>query len=287
MPDISIIIPFFNERNTLEKAINSVLIQDFKNWELILVNDGSTDDSLSIAQNFESSRIHILSQKNQGVSAARNRGADHASGKWLIFLDADDLLLGDALDNYYGKMSNTNAGLIRSSYTRRVCLENQNWIEEKNRKTAKIPGSFAILTKVFFEVGGYDVDFCYGENSELFRRLEFKKIMTSHLDKDTLIYFDKEGTQSKNIHAIISSNKLLIEKYKEYFEYYPKEKQVYLQILGVCYLRIGDYKAANEILWNAYLLNKLNFRTLARWVLSLSPYVSEKIYPRRVKYINE
>lgn len=89
LPRFSVIIPNFNNGVTLARAIESVLAQTFAAHEIIVVDDGSTDDSRAIAESF-GTRVRYFWQKNQGVSAARNFGVEMATGDWLAFLDADD-----------------------------------------------------------------------------------------------------------------------------------------------------------------------------------------------------
>ena len=97
---ISIIIPVFNAEKFLGYCLNSLVSQSYTNWEAILINDGSTDSSLSICQNYSSidSRIHVFSKENGGVSSARNYGLQFANGEYLEFLDSDDCLASDALE---------------------------------------------------------------------------------------------------------------------------------------------------------------------------------------------
>lgn len=89
---ISIIVPVYNVSEYLPKCINSLLGQTYQNVEIICVNDGSTDNSLIILQKYaeKSSRIHIINQKNRGVSEARNHGMNAATGDWIMFVDSDD-----------------------------------------------------------------------------------------------------------------------------------------------------------------------------------------------------
>jgi glycosyltransferase involved in cell wall biosynthesis len=91
-PGVSIVMPCFNAETFVEKSINSVLGQTFSNFELITVNDGSTDNTLAVLRQHANGdhRIRVLSQSNKGVSAARNLGLEMASGKYVAFLDADD-----------------------------------------------------------------------------------------------------------------------------------------------------------------------------------------------------
>jgi len=87
---ISIIMPVYNAQEFLESAVNSVINQTYENIELICVNDGSTDKSLEILNGFDDSRIKVISQKNTGISGARNTGLKHACGEYLMFIDNDD-----------------------------------------------------------------------------------------------------------------------------------------------------------------------------------------------------
>ena len=100
IPEISVIIPVYNTEAYLAECIKSVLHQKQQDWELILVNDGSTDSSGEICRSFaeKDARIKYIQQENKGVSSARNNGMRHATGKWITFMDSDDLLEEFAFD---------------------------------------------------------------------------------------------------------------------------------------------------------------------------------------------
>jgi len=89
---VSIITPAYNAEKYIAEAIESVLNQTFEAWELIVIDDGSTDNTAKIVSSFEDDRIIFIGQKNKGVSSARNRGLILARGKYITFLDADDVL---------------------------------------------------------------------------------------------------------------------------------------------------------------------------------------------------
>lgn len=95
----SIICPVYNAGKYLNVAIESVLLQSYIHWELILIDDGSTDDSGDICNDYakRDQRIRVFHEKNQGVSAARNAGIEMARGNWILFLDSDDYFEKDAL----------------------------------------------------------------------------------------------------------------------------------------------------------------------------------------------
>ena len=96
---ISVVIPVYNGARYLHRCLNSVLASSYRDFELILVNDGSTDGTLQICQEYAARdrRIRLISQENAGVSAARNRGLTACRGEWVVFVDADDLISPDFL----------------------------------------------------------------------------------------------------------------------------------------------------------------------------------------------
>ena len=101
---VSVIVPLYNGEAYISQTLNSIIDQDFDDFEIIIVNDGSTDNSLKIAENTlkDSKRPYkIINQKNQGVSSARNKGIDNASGDYLIFVDADDYITPNHISNLY------------------------------------------------------------------------------------------------------------------------------------------------------------------------------------------
>lgn len=88
----------YNKQDCISNTITSVLDQTYRNFELIIVNDGSTDNSLDVALSFQDERIRVLSKSNGGVSQARNFGIDNAIGEFIFLLDADDLIKNDCLE---------------------------------------------------------------------------------------------------------------------------------------------------------------------------------------------
>lgn len=116
---ISIIIPVYNAGGALENCLKSVISQSFTNWELHLIDDGSTDSSRSICDSYSSvdPRIKVTHLENGGVSRARNVGLEKVNGSWVLFLDSDDELLPEALENY-SKYFNYDIDVIRAGFER-------------------------------------------------------------------------------------------------------------------------------------------------------------------------
>ena len=113
-PTISIVMPVYNAGVYLKDAIQDILHQTYTDFELICVDDGSTDQSKDVLNYYADSddRIHIISQYNQGAGAARNIGIDNAKGKYLLFLDADDRFELNLLKNSVSKIKDTNADIV-------------------------------------------------------------------------------------------------------------------------------------------------------------------------------
>ncbi|HFI0959973.1 TPA: glycosyltransferase family 2 protein [Streptococcus suis] len=99
-PLISIIVPVYNVENYLDECIRTVLAQTYSNWELLLINDGSTDSSGTICDDYAKGdeRIRVIHKNNGGLSDARNAGIDNCTGEYIVFLDSDDGIRGDFLE---------------------------------------------------------------------------------------------------------------------------------------------------------------------------------------------
>ncbi len=100
-PFFSVIIPLYNKENYLKNTLNCVFNQTFVDFEVIVVNDGSTDNSIKVVEEYKDERLIVIHQKNQGVSVARNTGMAHAKANYLCFLDADDLWKTNHLQVFY------------------------------------------------------------------------------------------------------------------------------------------------------------------------------------------
>ena len=108
---ISVIVPCYNQGEFLENCIGSVLKQTFQNWECIIINDGSTDETekITLSLSKKDNRIKYISQPNSGVSAARNMGIRDAKGEFILPLDADDYISDNFLEIALQKLSNSTS----------------------------------------------------------------------------------------------------------------------------------------------------------------------------------
>lgn len=117
IPLVSIIVPVYNIEKYISKCIESVLSQTFKDWELILVDDGSTDNSGKICDEYalKDNRIKVIHKENEGVTATRDKGVKEAQGEFLFFIDGDDYITDNALELFTNKQKENDTDLVRGN----------------------------------------------------------------------------------------------------------------------------------------------------------------------------
>lgn len=283
-PKISIIIPFFNSEKTLERAIKSVMSQSFSSWDLILVNDGSKDNSALVAESFLiDSRIRLLSQVNKGVSAARNLGASKAKSEWLLFLDADDTLREDSLS----KMEEVIQKCPSIDYFHfGVSLIMDDKQEERLLNGAnnfsKLAGSFLLKKTIFEKVGGYDEKLKFSENTELFHRIHLKDVALEKICWVSVNYFQSKTGGSKNPENILSGLEHILDKHKDTLTAHVK--YLYHQSAGVIYIRFRDFRSARFHLLRSLKLKPWKLATWARLVLTYVKPLAKRLYKAEVNY---
>lgn len=185
MPTISVIIPTYNRAHLIGESIASVLAQTYTDFELIVVDDGSTDDTEQQVRGFTDPRIIYIKQENKGRSHARNCALDLARGRYIAFLDSDDLFLPDKLALQVAYLdSNLHVGMV---YTSAYCIDysgnalNERYIASVSGKIYKSIAFFRPVTitlptvmarrELFAEVGGFDVKMHRFEDTDMWRRI--------------------------------------------------------------------------------------------------------------------
>ena len=184
-PKVSVIIPTYNRGWILKEAIDSVLAQDFTDFELVVVDDGSTDDTKKILDDYKSDLI-VIRQSNKGVSAARNRGIGAASGGLIAFLDSDDLWLPRKLATQVAFFDANPAAVINQ--TEEIWIRNGVRVNPKIRhhKFAGMiferslalclvsPSAVMMKRSLFDEVGLFDEDLPACEDYDLWLRISWR-----------------------------------------------------------------------------------------------------------------
>lgn len=183
-PFFSVIIPTYNRAHVIKRAVKSVLAQSYKNFELIIVDDGSVDET-SIALE-EYGDINIIRTSNQGVSTARNLGVQNSCGEWLAFLDSDDEWLEDKLKKQYDFIqTNSQYPLVHGD---EIWIRNGKRVNPKNKhqkgggdqfeRSLELclisPSCVALKRSLFDEMGGFREDFEVCEDFDLWLKVTSK-----------------------------------------------------------------------------------------------------------------
>ena len=138
---ISVIVPVYNVEKYIKKCLDSIIYQTYKNIEIILVDDGSTDNSGIICDVYKErdKRIKVIHKKNNGVSAARNTGIENANGKWISFVDSDDWIDKNYFEILISKIYNNDIDCILCCYNRVVKnnVEKVKYVTEEKNYTSR------------------------------------------------------------------------------------------------------------------------------------------------------
>ena len=224
---ISVVVPCFNSGKTLERTIESIKNQTWLEKEIILVNDGSNDEkTLEVLKGYKKdSFIKVVDQKNKGLPSARNTGVIHAKGNYLFFLDSDDWINKNALEEFYIFLQNNK----NSSYVFSDCI-----LEGSNKGIRKkvfnlfeqlfinqIPYSIFIPKKIFVDNGFYDEKMLLGyEDWEFNVRLAANKHYGKRLSKPLFHYYVSNSGMliSKSIKNHIDIWKYIKYKNREFYK---------------------------------------------------------------------
>ena len=179
MLKVSVLIPVFNGEKYLAEAIESVLNQTFKGFELIIVDDGSTDNTGIIAESYPS--VHYIRKQHSGVSDSRNTAVKNANGEWIVFLDADDILMPHALEKEMAFLSSHQECDILFCGCRNFTDLPEGQLTERQKVLLSaemdniIPGA-CIRKDLFEKYGDFDTKYHYGEDTEWNARLKFQGV---------------------------------------------------------------------------------------------------------------
>jgi glycosyltransferase involved in cell wall biosynthesis len=198
----SVIVPLFNKEKSISSTIDSLLNQTYSNFELIIVNDGSTDKSLTEVQKFEDSRIKIFNKLNGGVSSARNMGIEMSQNQFIVFLDADDFWYPFCLDEFCKLISEfPDAEVFCTNYNmtgknlkgsdKRFIVEDYYYTSAFYLAKWSIPimltGCVTVRRNLFNEVGYFNQNITHGEDIDMWERLA-KRYKIAKSEKVTTIY---------------------------------------------------------------------------------------------------
>lgn len=231
-PKVSVVIPTYNRADKVRKSVESVLAQSFRDLEVIVVDDGSSDDTEQTLRHAFRDRIRYYFQPNQGVSVARNRGIEEASGEWIAFLDSDDLWEREKIEWQFKALQRfgsqcsacyTDVEFFNHSETRTMFQLAQNSYKHEdamgiNNDVLRLlvkPGgagmvvclsSLLVRRDAIKKIGGFDPSLLYSQDSEFMFRLA---ILTGfcYINR-ALVRFDRSPAETRHVGLQAEWNKL-------------------------------------------------------------------------------
>lgn len=293
---ISVVIPLYNKRDSIIRALDSVFKQTVLPDEVIIVNDGSTDGSDKMVELLNHSMVRLIHQKNAGVSAARNRGIDSAKNEWIAFLDADDVWKPDYLKEIFDLAQSypgcsvlaTAYELEDSSGNRTPILLNKIPFEGNNGKLSNyfevaacshppLCSSAIVLKKSALQiVGGFPLGIKSGEDLLTWARLAVRFEIAYSLMNLAVFILDESHEISQKPTRLHDENdivgKALINLYQKYSN---KSLKVYIshwyKMRVSVYFRLNNKKNVFKFSMKALYYNIFNFKIYLFMVLVLLP----------------
>ncbi len=305
MPTISIIIPAYNAEHTIIETIQSVQKQTLSDFELIIINDGSTDQTLNLLNNIQDSRLKVFSYENGGVSVARNHGISQAKGEFIAFLDADDLWTPDKLELQLAALQqNPEAGVayswIYNMGEKGEFFQVGHQVSFEGNVLAKLlignflaNGSNPLIRKQAIEsVGKFDSTLTYGEDWEFYLRLAVHWSFVV-VPKPQILYRQSSSAATTKVEVMEERLLLLTEKL---FQSAPQELQyiknqslatTYQYLTGMYLARVNDISQVKQAsqqlmmairLYPKILLDRITLRYIIKCL------IMQLISPKLAKY---
>ena len=247
---VSVIIPTYNRSKLIKRSATSVLNQTYRNIELIIVDDGSTDDTETVVNSINDSRIIYIKQSNQGACVARNNGIVHAKGKFIAFHDSDDVWHKDKLEKQIECIQNTQADFVfckmainGNSKKRLPQNFKEGFVEESVLPLGGSTQTFLANAEVF-KKECFDVEMPRLQDFELLLRIH-KRYSVYCMDEILVDYYVQDTSISANQEKLLKAWKLIQLKHPDIKTKYPKSRNL----------------IARGILYYAFLANNKNIKS--------------------------
>ncbi len=277
---ISVIIPLYNKEQEIKRCLDSVLCQTFQDFEVIVVDDHSTDGGLSIVKSYSDPRISVIEQDHRGVSYTRNHGVNLAKSDYVAFIDADDEWMPKHLETIVRLIENfPEAGMFATAYNLRTVDGKTQWPNYKCIPASPWEGLFpdyiksialgvgidwptnssvvAIPKKIFYERGGYPEDFWMSEDTALYINIALKYPVAFSWELGAIIHLDASNrANDKKIspdyeHPSVKTARTALlngevpAKFTESLNEYISKMEI---LRAIQYIKIGDSSSAQIIL---------------------------------------
>ncbi|WP_029036028.1 glycosyltransferase family 2 protein [Salinimicrobium xinjiangense] len=274
MTQFSIIIPTYNSGEKIQRSIESVVNQSAGCWELIVINDGSTDDTESFILPFLSDdRIRYYYQNNSGVGHARNTGILKSRAEFIIFLDGDDILHANLLKKL---ISNAFSEYDILTWSMKTVVDGNEHISKpirqnslyKHRTSNFLAGSICYKKSLVEQVGMYDTNITFGENYELGLRIcQIEDLKIKIIPEVLSTYL--QGTKKRKSNTLENQFKSLVYSYRKHNELYkdnPKELSKVFYFFGYLLEKMSRYKISSRFYLKSWISRPLNVKALIKMI---------------------
>lgn len=298
-PAFSVVIPTHNRQATIARAVKSVLAQTLTDFELLVVDDGSTDDSLQVLDSLQDGRLRVIrSPRRQGRSRARNRGLEEAQGRWTVFLDSDDEALPGWLEGLARLATEEAADVLCCGVVEVPVDRGRGEVVRLPRPLGPLycgfralfspPGTFSVRRSVLAAIGGYDDSLEFSENSELALRLlpdcARRHRTVASVEEPLIRHYrrpltDKVTADSANA-RLLAAQRILQRHGERYRRHNVRGLANYLAIAGVNAHRIGRGREGRAYLLAAVRTRPTDWRHWSRFALSLVPPIAVRFWRR-------
>lgn len=293
---VSIIIPTYNRADLILQTIQSVLTQTFTDYEIIVIDDGSTDNTAEVLRDFiESGKILYIRQENSGESAARNHGLRLAHGEYIAFLDSDDLWLPQKLEAQVSCLdAHPEAGLVQSSFTKfdgstgkDLGVRNTTWFSgwiypEILMHWSDLMAVDAVLipVKVLKHIGGFGENLSNGEDIDLWRRISRHYPFTAMPEVLTKVRVHSNSTSANKAEASKAFHIYLEKAFAEdsSLSIGFRKRALANMYAYMAYNQIGSASTRNQIQsirrdsWTALIYFPFEWKAYLSLLLSLLPF---------------
>ena len=296
MEYFSIVIPSYNRRELTARAVESVFANEAADCEVTVVDDGSTDGTAHyLRERFDDPRPRIITQDHLGATAARNRGGFAATKAWLVFLDSDDELEKDALEQFRQRITakENRIGLVCGAAkmiavhgeTREIRRPRELGGSYNNHRGLFLAGTFALRRQIFQEVGGFSIDCRGNQHKEFALRLvpycdeQGYDIVTT--DATTVRVHEHDGEHLRdNMESLLEGSLYILRNHERQLRKSPTHFADWCTITGVYAAKLGRLDVARRLLFKAarnYPRKTINF---ARLIVACCPPLARRVWRR-------
>lgn len=288
MPTVSVVIPIYNGKCYLKEAIESVIVQTFTDYEIICVDDGSTDDSLGILAGY-GEKVRLIRQANAGQGAARNAGVHSANGKYIAFLDQDDRWYPHKLADQVAAFERARDAVVVYSNSDRMDTNGrlvQTGATEAERSSALasplgrligeglvLPSSMLVRKDAFERAGGFDPQLRGFEDFDLCARLKQLGPFVFLKESGLSYRIHPEGFSQTGGMAVIRSRERFLLRMQNLYAGQREKQRIIRSMLADCYsdwgredMKSGHPRESRSMLMRSLGCNPLKVRTYLRFL---------------------